>query len=256
MNTFSLVITWARVAAVALLALFMPGYASAEICIDINWRFDERKPPPALVEGMKKEAASIWEPYGVWLQWGTTADRARCACTQASFDVLFDHRPAGRTRSFATVLGSTQLAIRAIEHVPVYIHREATEALLGSLTAEQRFRVLHRYSAGPADVGRALGRVLAHEVGHVLLAARDHEPRGLMRSMFSAEDLLTPRRDSYTLSPAEVTRLRQRERALNAIVSDQTRGWPVTSMARATADALRSSSACSVPRLSQTDPGS
>jgi hypothetical protein len=256
MSTVSLVITSARVAAVALLALFIPGSVSAEICIDINSRFDEREPPPALVVAMKKEAASIWEPYGVWLQWGLTAGRARCACTQASFDVLLDRPPARRTGSFTTVLGSTQLAVRAIEHAPVYIDREATEALLGSLTVEQRIRLLRRYSAGPGDVGRALGRVLAHEVGHVLLAVRNHPPRGLMRSTFFAEDLLTPQRDSYTLSPAEVTRLRQRERALNTIASDQTRGWPVTSMARATADALRSPSACSVPALSHTGPGS
>jgi hypothetical protein len=93
-------------------------------------------------------------------------------------------------------------------------------------------------------------------VGHVLLAVRDHQPRGLMRPTFGAEDLLEPQRRFYTLSPGEVTRLRQRERALNVIASQQTPDSPATSIARAAATAVRSPSACSVPPLSRTAPGS
>ena len=67
----------------------------------------------------------------------------------------------------------------------------------------------------PLDLGRALGRVLAHEIGHVVLAAAKHQSRGLMRASFVAEDLIRPQRWSYTLSEAEVARLRERELVLN-----------------------------------------
>ena len=36
---------------------------------------------------------------------------------------------------------------------------------------------------------RALGRALAHELGHYLLARRAHSPTGLMREAFRPEDL-------------------------------------------------------------------
>lgn len=221
MSTVRLVTVSGRVVTVALLALFMSNQAFAQICIDMNVRLGESEPPAAIVESMKDETASIWEPYGVWFRWGATPTHAHCAGTQASFDVLFDqHTQPGR--SSRKILGSTHLAVRAIEHVPIHIDREATEELLRSASVGQLARLLGRTSFGHGDVGRALGRVLAHEVGHVLLAVRDHQTRGLMRPTFGAKDLLEPQRRFYTLSPAEVTRLRVRERALNVNASQQT----------------------------------
>ena len=245
-----------RVALVALLASFMSAPTFAETCVDMNLRFDGREPHPALIESMKNEAASIWESYGVWFRWPATPNPAGCAWAHASFDVLFDgeHRRPAWSLKTILALGSTQLALRAIDHVPIHIDREATEELLGSASVGQLARLLGRASFGPEDVGRALGRVLAHEVGHVLLAVRDHQPRELMRPTFGAADLLEPQRRFYTLSPGEVTRLRQRERELGVSASQRTHDCPATSEARAAADAVRSPSACSVLRLSQTDP--
>ena len=191
MSSVRLVIVSGRVAMVALLVLFMSSHAFAEICIDMNLRLDEREPPAAIVESMKNEATAIWEPYGVWFRWEATPSLAQCVWTQASFDVLFDQHPQPG-RSFKLILGSTHLALRGIDHLPIHIDHEATEELLGSASVGQLARLLGRTSFGPEDVGRALGRVLAHEVGHVLLAVRDHQPRGLMRPTFGAEDLLEP----------------------------------------------------------------
>jgi hypothetical protein len=254
MSTVRLVSVSSRFATVALLALFPSAPASAASCIDMNLRFEERKPSAALVESMKKEAASIWESYGVWLQWRATPSPARCASTQASFEVVLNRNPR-RSRSSHRILGSTHLAVRTIGPVTVCIDLEATEELLGSVTFERLARLLGPAGVGPGDVGRALGRVLAHEVGHVLLAAGEHQRRGLMRPTFVAEDLLNRQRGSYTLSPAEVTRLRLRERALTLSASEPPGDGPVSSMARAPADALTSSYACSVAPLSGIDGG-
>ena len=255
MSTVRLVTVLGRVATVALLTLFMSGQAFAEICIDMNLRLDEREPPAAIVESMKNEATAIWGPYGVWFRWEATPSLAQCAWTQASFDVLLNRSPQPGW-STKQILGSTHLALRAIDHVPIHIDREATEELLGSASVGQLARLLGRTSFGPEDIGRALGRVLAHEVGHVLLAVRDHQPRGLMRPTFGAEDLLEPQRRFYTLSSAEVTRLRQRERVLDVDASQQIHDCPAASMAHAAANALRSHQRVQFRRCHGPLPGS
>lgn len=67
-----------------------------------------------------------------------------------------------------------------------------------------------------AELARALGRVLAHELGHVLLAVPGHAPKGLMRRTFSPGDLAAPDRLRFSLTANDVSRLRSRVRMLNA----------------------------------------
>ncbi len=52
-------------------------------------------------------------------------------------------------------------------------------------------------------LGRALGRSVAHEVGHFLLASPHHTEGGLMRAIFLPDDLLRFDEDDYTLAPSE-----------------------------------------------------
>jgi hypothetical protein len=83
------------------------------------------------------------------------------------------------------VLGSTRLAASTSRYAPIYIDHDATEQLLESLSVGHAFQVLGRRNVGPVDLGRALGRVLAHEIGHVVLAAAKHQSRASL----VAEDL-------------------------------------------------------------------
>jgi hypothetical protein len=59
-------------------------------------------------------------------------------------------------------------------------------------------------------MARALGRVLAHEIGHYLLALPAHAASGLMRSAFTARELAGLDRQTFALSAALVPRLRDR----------------------------------------------
>jgi hypothetical protein len=133
-----------------------------------------------------------------------------------SFDVWVDRRRTRMPTSSTPVLGSTRLAPSTIRRAPIFIDRGATEQLLERLNAGRVVQLLARTSAGPADVGRALGRILAHEIGHVILQVTGHQPHGLMRPTFRPEDLIRLQRSSYTLSSAEVARLHERELALSA----------------------------------------
>jgi hypothetical protein len=59
-------------------------------------------------------------------------------------------------------------------------------------------------------VGRALGRVLAHEVGHYLLASRVHTADGLMRAAFDGDELMRPGRGGFAVAARDLARLRTR----------------------------------------------
>jgi hypothetical protein len=56
-------------------------------------------------------------------------------------------------------------------------------------------------------VGRALGRVIAHEIGHYLLASRTHSSYGLMRAVQSYRELFGEADAGFVLSRADAQRV-------------------------------------------------
>jgi len=52
-------------------------------------------------------------------------------------------------------------------------------------------------------LARALGRAAAHELGHYLLASREHAPRGLMRARFRADELVGRDAGAFCLEVSE-----------------------------------------------------
>jgi hypothetical protein len=73
----------------------------------------------------------------------------------------------------------------------------------------------HALNTWPAAVQelfmvRALGRAVAHEVGHYLLASKAHEATGLMRARFATTDLMDRSPKTFGLSPADLLRLERR----------------------------------------------
>lgn len=198
-----------------LMILSVSGAAAQEprratICVDVDVQFTERHPAADLVSSLQQETAAIWEPYGVRLGWPHSRNLEACAPPQASFVVLISGEAAPGGRASMDELGSTRVIPGVIDHAPICVDQETTERVLAILTPEQLTRALSRPWVSSPDIGRALGRVLAHELGHVLLAAREHPRQGLMRSSFALEDLVGARREPFTLSTPEVDRLRER----------------------------------------------
>ncbi|HET9268537.1 MAG TPA: hypothetical protein VFO31_10250, partial [Vicinamibacterales bacterium] len=97
------------------------------------------------------------------------------------------------------------------------------------------------------DLARALGRVLAHEIGHVLLAARGHGRSGLMRATFRAEELAGRDRRPFRLTCSDVDRLRVRLRDLAAdaqLARSHIAAMPESASARASLDESPAGGAC------------
>lgn len=63
-----------------------------------------------------------------------------------------------------------------------------------------------------ADVESMLGRVMAHEIGHLLLGSAAHSETGLMRESWSAGAAGRRHGDDWLFSRSEIARLRQSRR--------------------------------------------
>jgi hypothetical protein len=65
------------------------------------------------------------------------------------------------------------------------------------------------FGAGQSFLSRALGRAIAHEIGHYVLRSTAHSSAGLMRAHFSVADIMD-RRAHFRLGPEDEARLAAR----------------------------------------------
>jgi hypothetical protein len=153
--------------------------------------------PPAAERAAVAEAAAIWEPYGVVV---TTAERtATPAHDCVTVTVVMNTSPAGADETWRAPLGAVDFDGEGapIRVIRLFIARLLTlleSAHMWDVPASQWPRVIR-----DGVVGRAIGRVLAHEIGHVLLRTTDHTARGLMRAVQYPDELIDPARSRYTL---------------------------------------------------------
>ena len=167
------------------------------------------------VNRIQSEAAAIWEPYRVHLVWIDA--NAAAAPAALSLDAMVVRELKWRERlEWTTVLGRAFVQPDAPNWRPVRVSFEATEGAL-ALRTSKRARFIQ--STRDPDVARALGRVLAHEIGHVLLAAPNHDPSGLMRANFSPDELGAPDVSPFYLTPNDVGRLGDRIRLLRSLAA-------------------------------------
>lgn len=150
---------------------------------------------------------------------------ARAADTGANgfaLDVSLEPRiEQNEQRPWTTVLGSARIDLDSPGRQPIRVSVDATEGLLNL-----------RRGLGIAgfvtdrELARGLGRVLAHEIGHVLLGAPYHDDAGLMRAVFLPNELGHPDRALFRLTCTDVARLSAR---LHVLTGDprfaRRRGW-------------------------------
>jgi hypothetical protein len=67
-------------------------------------------------------------------------------------------------------------------------------------------RLVRMLGSGPdrAMIGRALARVIAHELYHIVAGTAEHQNTGVAKAAFSVRDLITPRFDFDFLSLAQM----------------------------------------------------
>jgi hypothetical protein len=79
----------------------------------------------------------------------------------------------------------------------------------GTLATVFADRVRALAAAAGIDDSELLGRAMAHEISHLLLGTRDHDHYGLMRGLWTANELVKQRPFDWMLSQTERARIRQ-----------------------------------------------
>jgi len=113
-------------------------------------------------------------------------------------------------------LSATEVALRMVQLPEGDGDRHLGNALIdpqnrtGVLATVYVNRTLRLARELEIDHHKLLGRTVAHEIGHLLLATNTHAASGLMREIWSRGELLQTRREDWILHPLDVLAILRR----------------------------------------------
>ena len=200
----------------------VPLVLLASLVVTIDLRSIDAALSARVVRGIEAETAAVWRPYGVDIRW--VGGRDRPAVVDVELTAFVERSalpPPASARLFA--LGAVRLHVDLQTHEPIWISYQAVAALLDGRPSDRRMMATRFQGFADIEMGRALGRVLAHEVGHVILGAPFHRHAGLMRARFSADELAAPDRRPFLLTNVDVARLRSRPNSEPGASNPETR---------------------------------
>jgi hypothetical protein len=140
---------------------------------------------------MFSEAQKVWQPHGVDIRPGQADSCDRLLVVKSDAEA----RPEDIAHEAA--LGWVPFVAGKPRRL-VFLRVTRAQSLVAAMSPGTRPEALTRLL-----VARFLGRILAHELGHVLLNSTKHQPNGLMRAHYRAHDVLSAPIASYTLDAAE-----------------------------------------------------
>jgi hypothetical protein len=158
---------------------------------------------PRLVRWTFEEADAIWRDAGVRIRW-TLENENEVQTAPDGGDrlrVVIDH---ARGMNLGTDVALGWVTFEGDQPRPE-IHLSYTNAVDGLERIAPR-TMMHLLSQMRADelVATALGRALAHELGHYLLELKDHTGEDdLMHASWTAEELFGPVRPRFHLNSAQ-----------------------------------------------------
>ena len=184
----------------------------ADVCepfvVNLHLQVDPSIRSRVIPADLKNETEALWRPYGVHLEW-TDSPTPGAASSGLCLEVFLERRIIDEPGlpNWTTVLGRAFVTLDDPSARPIRVSLDATESVLA---LRKISRTSTGWIVGDHDLGRALGRVLAHEIGHVLLGAPYHDDVGLMRAMFVPDELGGPDRTPFRLTCIGIGRLRGR----------------------------------------------
>jgi hypothetical protein len=188
----------------ALLPAFMPAtcFTPATLTVVLDFKGPHS---PRSVEAMKREAEGILKPAGLRLEWkdpseakaGSFSDlvvvQFKGTCMLEPQPYLYDE--LGPLGSTFTMSGAVQpFSEVACDKVSVFVRSELKSS---------------DFSKTEAAMGKALGRVVAHELVHMLTRSGKHSHGGVFKPTLTVEELVA---GELPLDPSELHRLRDHSR--------------------------------------------
>jgi hypothetical protein len=167
--------------------------------------------PSTLVSRVLNEAGDIWKAAGIALVWQRgAADVASYARVLSSgprlpstLRVIVGHERGRAREENTTPLGWIVFDDPGTPQQDIYVSYINARALI-----EQSRGVVGRIDLMPhAEIetylGRAMGRALAHEIGHYLLASKVHTRNGLMQARRTSSELFGADRRRFGIEVAQ-----------------------------------------------------
>jgi len=184
--------------------------------------------PPAVVLEMKRETERIWFSLGIQLFWIDSSSAASAERAVPDLVVMVEENPkpfVGGSVGHGLVLGSMYQPAAPCDAGVAHLWVTHVRRHIDSVYVHGVPLISVPTRSAQLMFARALGRALAHEVGHYLLGPA-HASHGLMRATFSPQQLLEfPTVGTYDLDDESRTRLtvRRSERtALHCGIRDGT----------------------------------
>jgi hypothetical protein len=144
------------------------------------------------LQQIRQEAEALWRKNGVTIVWHAGSPSA----CDPPLRVWLARTP-GRS-----IVGDNAMGSILFDHgvpVPViHLSVENVEALLRSVPFTDTSPAMH-----DLQVARALGRTLAHEIGHYLLSRETHDRQGLMRATWPIQEAVAAERRNFELMPEQ-----------------------------------------------------
>jgi hypothetical protein len=151
--------------------------------------------PAPIVPDALEEAAAIWRGAGLTLHW--VVDPAEPGC---SLSVVIENTAPGGSHRMLPLGWINFEADQPTEEIHLSFNNAVTllEDVKG---ADEAFRLTT--AERNAMLSRALGRALAHELGHYLLGSREHTRRGLMQTARPATDFFERGNGRFAIAPSQ-----------------------------------------------------
>ena len=158
--------------------------------------FDESQAQPEVVEALKSELAEIWRGEPVKLNWrplelvqpGDSFEdlvvvhfRGDCHVHPLQPFLIDERGPQGRsTLAYSTTVNGEVQPFSSV------LCERVERSVQSAMKPNQRKTASKLY-------GRALGRVLSHELYHILNQTKNHEDQGLAKKSLTAQQLIAPK---------------------------------------------------------------
>jgi len=163
---------------------------------------------PTVTPIMITEVERIWRPAGVEFQWTQRLPDREPQADRLILVKVTDHAKDG-WRVPAGALGGVPIVAGRIRQA-IYVSPSTVRQLVsttGTNMSEGQFTSLY---------ARMLGRVIAHELGHLLLRSFDHRATGVMRPSFGSRDVMSTDHTRFSLGVSDVAIMRHHVRETRA----------------------------------------
>jgi hypothetical protein len=157
-------------------------------------------------------AASIVEMAGVIVEWYDCTDNGRrpvCQDARRSGNFIARIMPALTPGAPLRKPSVEALGAQSEREPPLgfaVVDPDTHAGKMATVFHDQVEAVARRTGVARSEL---LGRALAHEVGHLLLGVRGHSRTGIMRAVWTDDELTRDRPDDWVFAPVDCQRLQQ-----------------------------------------------